>query len=293
MPFYFKKSESPSQAAQRLCRKRIDEARGQLEHSERPEAIHGVRKEIKKLRAIFRLVRGEIKQNDYKKNMKALRVAADCLAASRDSRVTLRAFEKLTGRSQRFAGVEKALQKYCKRASRRFQKHDSAAQAERLLRKTGRRVDKLKIEASGWAALEPGVDQAYSRGQASWEAVRQEPSAENFHEWRRHVKDLWYHLRLLCPNWPAATRDLVENLKFLGDQLGDDHDLDLLKQFLVDQCDEGDPEGAALNKLIAARQKKLRASALKLGAQLYAESPAAFCRRLGAEWNDWHTDSRR
>jgi len=38
-----------------------------------------------------------------------------------------------------------------------------------------------------------------------------------------------------------------------------------------------------LDRLAAARQKELRAAALKLGSRLYAETPAAFCRRL-AEW---------
>jgi len=39
-------------------------------------------------------------------------------------------------------------------------------------------------------------------------------------------------------------------------------------------------ELAALARLIQSRQKKLRAAALKLGARLYDEIPAKFCRRL-------------
>ena len=40
----------------------------------------------------------------------------------------LKAFEKLAGRSaRRFAGIEKALQKNCRREARRFRKDDSVA----------------------------------------------------------------------------------------------------------------------------------------------------------------------
>ena len=53
MPFRFKKSESPAKAVRRVCRERIGAALGGLRKGGRPAAVHGVRKEIKKLRAHF------------------------------------------------------------------------------------------------------------------------------------------------------------------------------------------------------------------------------------------------
>src|SRR5208283_2499584 len=161
MPFRFKKSESPAKGVRRVCRERIGAALGGLRKSRHPAAVHGVRKEIKKLRALFRLVRGEIGRGVYRKGAKALREAAGSLTAPRDARVMLKAFEKLAGRNaRRFAGIEKALQKNCRREARRFWKKDSAAAAGRILRKTGRRVGDLKIKTVGWAAIEPGLKQS-------------------------------------------------------------------------------------------------------------------------------------
>jgi CHAD domain-containing protein len=294
MPFHFKKSESPAKAVRRVCRERIGAALGRLRESDRPAAVHGVRKEIKKLRAIFRLVRGEIGRGVYRKGAKALRAAAGSLTATRDARATLKAFEKLNGRSAgRFSEVEKALRKHSRKEARRFQKHDSVALADRILRKTNRRVGDLKIQASGWAVIEPGLRKSYRRGRSALRLARKEPLPENFHEWRKHVKDLWFYLRLLHPAWPPKIHVMVDELELLGEQLGDDHDLFLLKQFVAENCAGQIKEVKALNRLIEARQKKLRSTALKLGSRLYAATPADICGRLEHCWNAWQGRTSR
>jgi CHAD domain-containing protein len=289
MPFHFKKAESPAKGVRRVCRERIGVALGRLRESDRPAAVHGVRKEIKKVRAIFRLVRGEIGRDVYRKGAKALRAAAGSLNATRDARATLKAFGKLTGRfAGRFPEVEKALRKHCRREARRFQKHDSAARAGRILRKTNRRVGGLKIKATGWAAIEPGLRESYRRGRSADRLARKEPSPENFHEWRKHVKDLWCYLHLLHPAWPPKMRVMLDELELLGEQLGDDHDLFLLKQFIAENCAGRIKEVKALNRLIESRRKKMRSAVLKLGSRIYATTPAVICGRLENYWNAWH-----
>jgi CHAD domain-containing protein len=288
MPFHFKKSESPARAVRRVCRERIRFARERLRQCERPGAVHGARKEIKKLRAVLRLVRGEIGPGNYRKVAKALRQAADCLAVPRDALVMFKAFRKLAGRDiGRFAGIEKALHKNWRRATRRFQDDGSVAAASRILRKTNRRIGDLKIKPNGWAAIEPGLRQSYRCCQEFCRLVRGQPSPENFHEWRKHVKDLWHDFCLLSPAWPAETRAMADELELLGKHLGDDHDLVLLQQFVTEHCAGRAGEAVALNLLIESRRNELRAAALKLGSRLFAETPAVICRRLGKDWNDW------
>jgi len=295
MTFHLKKSESPADGVRRVCRERIGAALDGLRQSDRPAAVHGARKEIKKLRAIFRLVRGEIGRDDYRRATKALRRAADRLAATCDAQVTRKAFGKLVGvaGSRQFPGVQRALQKKLRRENRRFQKAGSAALAGQLLRKTERRVEKLKIAATGWAELEPGLKQSYRRGQMAWKLARQEPSPEHFHEWRKPVKFFWCHLWLLCPEWPSSSRALMNRLERLGELLGDEHDLVLLEQFAGKHRAAPVAEAQALNQLIESRRKKLNAAALKLGARLYAETPAAVCARLGKHWDAWRGETGR
>ena len=107
MPFRFKKSESPAKSVRRVCRERIGAARERLREGGRSAAIHDVRREIKKLRAIFRLARDGAGYGNYRKGVKALREAAGYLAAPRDARVMLKAFEKLTGRRAAVCGNRK------------------------------------------------------------------------------------------------------------------------------------------------------------------------------------------
>ena len=169
--------------------------------------------------------------------------------------------------------------RHARREARQFRRADSVALAERLLRKTRRRMGDLKIKATGWAAIEPGLKQSYQRGRDDCRLVRKQLAPEHFHGWRKHVKDLWYYFCFLRPALPAA-RAVTDELEMLGEQLGEDHDLFLLQQFIKEEC-AGQPEEAnALNRLIESRQHKLRAAALKLGSLLYAESPAKFCRRM-------------
>ena len=281
MPFRFKKSESPAKALRRVCHERVGAALDCLRQPGRPAAVHGARKEIKKVRALFRLVRGEIGGRTYRKGVKALRSAAACLAATRDARVMLKAFEKLTGRSARqFPGIASALEKNARREARRFRKNDSVALAERQLRKTSRRVGDLKIKLTGWAAIEPGLKQSYHHGRESYRLTGKQPAPANFHEWRRQVKDLCYYICLLQPVCPAATRALADDLELLAQELGEDHDVFLLHEFVGKYCAAQPGEVTGLNRLIAACHQKLRAAARKRGARLYAETAAAFCHRL-------------
>jgi CHAD domain-containing protein len=288
MAFHFKKAESPAKGVRRVCRERIGAARERLRRSDRSAAIHDVRREIKKLRAIFRLARGAAGKGAYHKSVKALREAAGYLAEPRDARVMLKAFEDLTGHStRRFAEIEKMLRKHCRRETRRFQENDYVAVADRILRKINRRVRGLKIKASGWAVIEPGLKESYIRGREACALVCRKPLPENFHDWRKHVKNLWFYFQLLRPAWPAEMRAMTDELELLGRHLGDEHDLVLMQQFVARHCGQHADEAQALNRLIKSRLKQLRAAALKLGSRLYAETPAILCRRLGSYWTAW------
>ncbi len=181
MRFQIKESELPAKALRRICRERVAVALDYLRESERPAAVHGARKEIKKVRALFRLLRGEISAGKYRRGVKALRAAADCLAARRDARVMLRAFRKLAGRDAgKYGTVERDLKKHARREARRFRQDHSLAVAGRWLRRTQRRVGKLKINLAGWAAIAPGLKASYQRGREACRLVQRRPEAENF-----------------------------------------------------------------------------------------------------------------
>ncbi|HEX5399116.1 MAG TPA: CHAD domain-containing protein, partial [Verrucomicrobiae bacterium] len=229
MPFQFKKSESPEKALRRVCRERIGAARKRLRQDDQSAGIHDARREIKKLRALFRLAREESGRGAYRKSVKSLRKAARHLAAPRDARVILKAFEKLTGNdAPQFPEIEQALRRHYRRAARRFQKKDFISAADKILRKVNRRAGHLKTGASGWAAIGPGLKSCYARGRKACALARLKPLPENLHHWRKHVKNLSYYSQLLHPAWPPEMRAMTDDWELLGAKLGEDHDLFLL-----------------------------------------------------------------
>jgi CHAD domain-containing protein len=284
MPFHFKQAESPGEAVPRICRERLAKARARLRHSGQPAVVHGLRKDIKKLRALFRLVRGEIGRDAYRKGTKSLRQAAKRLGAPRDARLMRKTFETLVDRqSKKFPKIRAALKDHACRKARQFRRDDFAALTRRLLQKTGRIAGNLKIKADGWTAIEPGLEASYRCGRAARDLAGRKPLPENFHDWRKQVKDVGYYFQLLSPAWPPEFRELTRKLKLLGAFLGDDHDLAVLQEFVAGRGGET----RSLNRLIVGRQKRLRAAGLKLGTEIYAEPPAAICRRLERHWNNW------
>ena len=62
MAFCFKRKESVAKATRRLGRDRMEHALECLKECDRAKAIHCARKDIKKMRAVLRLVRTEIQK---------------------------------------------------------------------------------------------------------------------------------------------------------------------------------------------------------------------------------------
>ncbi len=295
MAFHFKIKESPPRATRRLTRERIGKALEHLQNSDRLENVHSVRKEIKKVRATLALVHNKMDESSYRKYAKTLRAAAKCLTDPRDARVRLRTLDRLVVHfkdqlpARPFGGIKRALRQNCLEETREFMKGGSSVQVGGMLRKLSRRTRGLKVRAEGWAAIQSGLKESYSRGRDAFEMALEETASENLHQWRKHVQDLWYQLRLLCPIRPESLHVAAGEMKMLSQYLGDDHDLAVLMQFVVRRCIRGYPEEVRLlNKLIELRQKELQSAALALGSRFYMEKPSQFCRRIENYWRNWY-----
>jgi len=282
MPFHFKKSEPLAKAVRRVFAERSDAACNELEKADRPEAIHQVRKEIKKLRAVLSLVRSELARDDHRKIRKPLRRAANRLAPVRDARVKFRALSKLAENPEvNFPVIHKLLRKEWRREMRRLQKGPASSAAGRRLQKAGRRLRRADLGAVNEPVLAGGLCRSYGRGREWFQRAGREPLPECFHVWRKHVKTLWYQLCLLPSPHSKRLRRWTQELELLGELLGEEHDLHLLEEFVAENAVQSGGEGLALRRLAASRCGELQNSALKLGARLYAVEREIFVQRLG------------
>jgi CHAD domain-containing protein len=146
------------------------------------------------------------------------------------------------------------------------------------------RIDDWQLRQGGWMALEDGVLRAYGRGRRAFVLAQQEPSLENLHAWRKRVKDLWYHQRLLAPVCGPAIRGQAKDAHRLADVLGDDHDLGVLRDMLAAGHLDVAVDLTAVIALIDHRRAELQAEAIHMGERVYVEKPKAFRRRMQRSW---------
>jgi CHAD domain-containing protein len=175
---------------------------------------------------------------------------------------------------------------------KRFGRKQTAKVVGKILHRELKTFERLKVKGRGWKTIGPAVRATYRAGRRAFRTVSSDPSPENFHEWRKRAKDLWYHVRLLHPVWPEQMEAMANELDELCQALGDCHDLFVLRQD-VEQLESGQAsEVEMLKGLINERGAELQTAALVLGARLYAEKPAKFCTRLTRYWRAWRREKK-
>ena len=152
------------------------------------------------------------------------------------------------------------------------------------------RAHRWRLPRRGWAVLGAGVRRVYRQGTCRrWRSSRRSRRRSSCHAWRKQVKYLWHQLQVLQPLQLGQLTALAEQAHTLADALGDEHDLAVLAQTLLDEP-ERCPAYATrqtLLDLIARRRAHLQAQALALGHQLYADTPRVFVDRLRGYWRAW------
>jgi len=295
--FRFKRGEPVPRAIRRIVTQQLGFAADQLRNAApaaRDEAVHEARKSIKKVRAILRLMSGELGPLAGAGNT-LLRDLARRLSALRDAAVLV---ETLDGLKDHLADDvdPRLLAKIRARLSRDRARATRGPAAEQLqatiafaLERASERVRAWPLRTTGFAALAPGLERAFHRSRKALAHARKDPAAVVFHEWRKRVKDHWYHLRLLEGTWTEATRSYERSLKELETCLGDDHNLVILRDRLAALGSA--PEPAGLLTAVDNRQKQLRDRALHLGERLYAPKPSEFVGHAEELWDSWQARS--
>ncbi len=266
-------------AAERLERDRATDPVG---------AVHGARKNLKKTRALLRLVRSDLGDRTYRHENRALAGAGRALAGARDADVMVVAADGLAARfgdelsGAAFAELRRVLA--ADAVAERAAGDAAGDTVAAVLREAAGRVGDWPLDRCDTSTLTRGAATAYRRGRKNLARADRHPSSERRHEWRKRVKDLCYHHRLLEEAWPDVMRAYASDLRALSERLGDEHDLALLAGRL--QAPDGPPVGSVVElapviALAGERREELLAEARRLASRLYAERPGAFEDRIG------------
>jgi CHAD domain-containing protein len=290
--FRFKPDESLARATKRIAREQIDKALDELTdraRKTREEAVHDARKRFKRIRALLRLVRTALGKKQYSKENAHFRDAGRLLAGIRDARVLVNTMEELILKygKQISRGAGAALRKAVQErqqfiAKQLFEEQDALENAVAVLKAARRRRKNWNLDSPCRSTLRAGLKRVYKQGLEAFATATSEPSVENLHEWRKRVKDLWHHLQIIQPLWPRIANDLVKQVHTLADHLGNDHDLAVLRQTLLQEPRRFGGRAAldTVLPLIDSRRGKLQEAARLLGETVYRDKPKIFVNRL-------------
>ena len=289
MAYRLRRKEPVAAALCRLVDERVESAVAALGRRDDPYAgIHDARKDIKKLRALLRLYRGALGA-DFARANRTLRDIGRSLAGSREAQAAVETVDKLADRYPEQAEALRPLRERLMVRRDRWlatEAETPAQAAARELQAFAAGMRGLQPARGGFAAIGPGLRRTYRDARRAFAAARAEPAPERFHEWRKRVKDDWYHTRLLEPVWPAAMKARRKALKALSDLLGDDHDLVVLQDLLASGEMDG-PDADLAADLAGQRRAELQATAYGWGSRLYADKPGPYRRRLKRWWRAW------
>jgi CHAD domain-containing protein len=288
MGFRLKLREPLPKGLKRVFAEQIDAALHLCQHpaKQRGITVHEVRKHLKKLRAAMRLAIGQVGKNCHSREDRCVRKIGRLVSDLRDAQVRLQTFIELRDqaakalREERFPRTEELLLLERESFSAAFDGWQSRAipQLERV--KT--RLMNWPLEELTWKQICDAVGKIYKRGQRGLAKTIDDSEAENFHAWRKRVKDIWYQLRILQPLNRVVLEQIAHDAEVLGELLGREHDLDFLLARL--EKETGDEalanELTQLQRLIGKRCRRLRRDALELGRRFYAEPAKAFAKRV-------------
>ena len=254
--------------------------------ADQAKLVHDTRKAIKRMRALARLLREEIGEQEFRRVNSALRDTARRLASSRDSVVRLATLLRLIAlhpKALDLEGIERL----------RTQLETDLAQANRPVcdPRVLDDVAEMRRELSQWNLLErdldtltPGLRRIYREGRRRFaRAKRKDALPQDLHDWRKRVKALYYVLDMLGGGSSKGARSVTKRAERLGEALGEEHDLWLLSIYVEEHpqaLGQDEKSQAVLSKLIAQRRKRLRGRALVDGARLYRDPPAKFTRHI-------------
>jgi CHAD domain-containing protein len=283
--YKLKEGEAVPKGIARIARGRIDHALDELEgrtDSTPEEAVHEARKDMKKLRAVVRLVRADIGDDVYRRENACFRDAGQELSGVRDADVMLATLSKLEREVPADAegDLRQALEAHKLRTAAGT-RGQAAVQVAEILTTARRRIGRWPLDEDGFDAVAGGLERIYRRGRKGFRKARAEPTTENLHEWRKRVKDLWYHLTILRTAWPPVMDALADEAHALSEHVGEDHDLAVL---LLWAEEHAAASAAPITAPVERRREELQAAAFEIGARLYSDKPGAFMRRLERWW---------
>jgi len=253
-----------------------------------PEAVHEVRKALKRWRALLRLLARPLGEQADQLRTEA-RELMRAVAGARDAQSALDALADLRKADLPFSA--RSLETIRARLTELRDEAGATSFTKGLRDRISRYLDYATLSLERWPLKAIDFDTVTDGLTSTYRRARQlvpdgwlESEAEHLHDLRRRVVEHRHQMDLIEPLWPRLGKVWAEEAQRLRNQLGSCQDLAVLSGF-TEPHQPLAPWRSRLTPLIEARRDAHLKSAARLAGRLFAERPKAFRRRIAALWS--------
>ncbi len=268
----------------------IGEARRALSDPELTdaEAVHEVRKALKRWRALLRLLARPLGEPADQMRIEA-RELMRSLSTARDAQSSLDALNDLRKADVPFP--EKSMETVRERIMAIKDAAEQTGFSKATRDRISRYLDYATLSLERWPlkaidfnVVADGLNATYRRARQlipdDWPGT----DAEHLHDLRRRVVEHRHQMDLMEPLWPRLGQVWTEESQRLRNRLGACQDLWVLSN-MTGPHQPLAPWRSRLAPLIEARRNQHLKAAARLAGRLFAEKPKAFRRRIAALWS--------
>jgi len=273
-----------------IARVIIGDARRGLADSEltQAEAVHEVRKALKRWRALLRLLTRPLGEPADQMRSEA-RDLMRSLAGARDAQSALDALHDLrkTEPTLSATSVKTVRDRLATMRDAAELKSVTPAMLERLnsyLDYATLSLERWPLNEIDFGTVADGLTATYRRTRQLIPENWTEADAEQLHTLRRRVVEHRHQMELVEHLWPRLGQVWAEEAQRLRDRLGACQDLAVLERLTAPHQALA-PWRSRLTPAIATRRGSHLKTAERLTGRLFAEKPKAFRRRIGALWS--------
>ena len=252
------------------------------------EAVHEVRKALKRWRALLRLLARPLGEQADQMRAEA-RELMRAIAGARDAQSALDALNDLRKAEVPFSPTS------TETIRARLTEMRDAAEAKSFTKvmrdRLARYLDYATLSMERWPlkaidfdTVTDGLTSTYRRARQLVPDGWSDAEAEHLHDLRRRVVEHRHQMDLVEPLWPRLGKVWAEEAQRLRNQLGACQDLAVLTS-LTAPHEPLAPWRSRLSPLIEGRRRMHLNTAQRLSGRLFAEKPKAFRRRIAALWS--------
>ena len=291
MSYELRQDETVGDGIRRIVCHQIEAAirASSAEQNGKGSPVHETRKHLKKARSALRLAAGEIDPDIWKREDRCLRKVGQLISEVRDAEVRLQTVRQLRefarGKKRSFRETEDLLAFELDSFLAAFSEWPE--EAKQRLTQALDRIQAWPLDGLSCKQLRKRVQKTYKRGRKALKAAIEKASTKNLHTFRKRAKELWYQLRILRPLAPPVFRELNDELKAIGQYLGQVHDLAFVAERLSSIGSARKRGDRILHALVDSRENELERTAIALGERFYAERPRQFARRVSQYFSEW------